>query len=35
MEISPKYVDVACTRFQQVTGVLPVRDGEPYDFLTD
>ncbi len=33
MEISPKYVDVACTRFQQVTGVLPVRDGEPYDFL--
>jgi DNA modification methylase len=35
MEISPKYVDVACMRFQQVTGVLPVRDGEPYDFLTD
>lgn len=32
MEISPKYCDVICWRYQQVTGVAPVRNGEPHDF---
>lgn len=37
MEISPKYVDVICKRYQEVTGVKPVleRTGKPHDFLAD
>lgn len=35
MEISSKYVDVICKRYQEVTGVKPVleRTGKPHDFL--
>lgn len=34
MEISPRYVDVVCKRYQQVTGTVPVleRTGEQHDF---
>lgn len=32
LEISPAYCDVACARFQRVSGIVPVRDGEPHDF---
>jgi DNA modification methylase len=37
MEISPKYVDVICKRYQQVTGAKPVleRTGETHDFLAN
>lgn len=34
MEISPAYVDVICRRFQNHTGIVPTRDGEPHDFTT-
>lgn len=33
MEISPKYVDIACKRFERVTGVVPKRGGVPMSFL--
>ena len=33
MEISPGYCDVICRRFEQATGVVPVRGGEPVSFL--
>jgi len=32
IEKEPAYVDVACLRWQQLTGELPTRDGEPVDF---
>lgn len=32
IEIEPAYCDVICRRFQQATGVLPERDGQPHDF---
>lgn len=37
MEISPKYVDVICKRYQEVTGVKPVLESTSvaHDFLTD
>lgn len=31
-ELLPKYADVICRRYQRMTGVLPVRDGQPVDF---
>ena len=36
MELDPHYVDVICTRFQKLTGIIPVReaDNTPHDFLT-
>lgn len=33
MELSPAYVDVICRRYQQHTGIVPVRDGVAVDFL--
>jgi DNA methylase len=37
IEISPKYCDVICRRFQVATGHLPILDatGEEFDFLAD
>ncbi|WP_219717570.1 DNA modification methylase [Zhihengliuella halotolerans] len=32
VELDPRYVDVICLRYQQLTGDMPVRDGEPTDF---
>jgi DNA modification methylase len=32
MEISASYVDLVCRRFQELTGVVPVRDGVEHDF---
>ena len=33
MELSPRYVDVICARFQRATGIVPQRpDGTPVDF---
>lgn len=32
MELDPRYVDVICRRWQEHTGSLPVRHGEPVDF---
>lgn len=34
IEIDPGYCDVICTRYQNLTGTKPERDGQPYDFLT-
>lgn len=34
-ELSPVYVDTVCARWQAYTGVLPVRDQTPHDFLAD
>jgi DNA modification methylase len=36
MELDPKYVDVICRRYQQLTGDTPVLEstGEPHDFTT-
>jgi len=36
MEYEPRYVDVICRRFQDATGVVPVREstGEPHDFTS-
>lgn len=31
-EIDPHYIDVICKRFQQFTGIKPMRSGEAYDF---
>lgn len=35
MELDARYVDVICTRFQKVTGILPILEasGEAHDFL--
>lgn len=35
MELDPKYVDVICRRWQEHTGLQPVRDGQPVDFCDD
>lgn len=32
VELDPRYADVICRRFQEYTGILPTRDGEPHDF---
>jgi DNA modification methylase len=32
LEVDPAYCDVVCRRFQALTGILPIRDGEPVDF---
>lgn len=31
-ELDPRYADVICRRYQEHTGVLPIRDGVPHDF---
>lgn len=33
-ELDPKYADVICRRWQEHTGVVPVRDGREVDFLS-
>lgn len=33
VELDPRYADVICRRFQQVTGLLPEKDGAPVDFV--
>lgn len=33
VELDPRYVDVICLRYQQLTGDTPLRDGEPVDFV--
>lgn len=33
VELDPRYVDVICRRWQEHTGVVPVRDGEEVSFL--
>jgi site-specific DNA-methyltransferase (adenine-specific) len=33
IEIDPGYCDVICRRFQNLTGIKPLRDGQPHDFL--
>ena len=33
VELDPRFVDVICARWQQQTGELPTRDGQPVDFL--
>jgi len=35
IELDPKYADVICRRYQEHTGTLPTRDGEPHDFIAD
>ena len=35
IELDPKHADVICRRYQEHTGTLPTRDGEPHDFITD
>jgi DNA modification methylase len=35
IELEPRYVDVICRRYQEHTGTLPTRDGEPHDFTTE
>jgi DNA modification methylase len=32
IELDPRYADVICRRYQEHTGTLPSRDGEPHDF---
>jgi DNA modification methylase len=34
MEISAKYCDLTAKRYQDVTGTVPLLNGEPYDFTT-
>lgn len=33
IELDPRYVDVICLRYQQLTGDLPKKNGEPQDFV--
>lgn len=33
IEIDPHYCDVICERFQRFTGIVPTRDGVPFDFI--
>lgn len=33
VELDPKYADVICRRWQEHTGVVPVRDGVAVDFV--
>ena len=35
VELDPKYVDVICRRYQEHTGDVPVRDGQPHDFTVE
>jgi hypothetical protein len=35
MELSAAYCDVICRRFQEHTGTVPTRDGEPHDFTRE
>lgn len=35
IELDPRYVDVICRRYQELTGELPTLDGEPHDFIAD
>lgn len=35
IELDPRYCDVICRRFQNLTGVLPERSGGPYDFSAE
>lgn len=32
VELDPRYVDVICRRFQEHTGITPLRNGEPTDY---
>ncbi len=32
VEVDPRYADVICRRYQEHTGVVPLRDGKPHDF---
>jgi DNA modification methylase len=32
LELDPGYCDIICSRFQAMTGQLPMRNGEPHDF---
>lgn len=34
VELHTAYADVICRRFQEHTGIVPLRDGEPVDFTT-
>lgn len=34
VELDERYADAICRRWQEHTGILPVREGEPIDFLT-
>lgn len=33
VELDPKYADVICRRWQEHTGIVPLRDGVPVDFV--
>ena len=33
-ELDPRYVDVICRRFEELTGEIPRRNGEKISFLT-
>lgn len=33
VELDPKYADVICRRWQEHTGIVPLRDGIPVDFV--
>ena len=35
VELDERYADAICRRWQEHTGILPVREGEPIDFLAD
>ena len=35
IELDPRYVDVICRRYQELTGEMPTLDGEPHDFIAD
>ena len=35
MELDPRYVDVICRRWQEHTGQVPIRDGEPVSFIPE
>ena len=34
VELDPRYADVICRRWQEHTGVVPIRDGKPVDFVS-
>ena len=33
--LDPRFVDVICRRWQELTGQVPVRDGQSHDFLAE
>lgn len=35
IELDPRYVDVICARWQELTGQTPTRDGAPHDFTEE